>query len=139
MESENEKARIEIVVVEPGKRPYLKTIERTLESMQAVVGGLIEQVCPFEDPVSLICNEEGKLEGLPISRALRDENGRIYDLVAGTFFITYSPPESDTFESLPEELAKKYIGTYALPECVFKSDGHLLVLKYDPKDCTAVY
>ena len=35
---------------------------------------------PYEDPVALVCNEEGKLEGLPLNRALRDEDGDIYSL-----------------------------------------------------------
>ena len=28
-----------------------------------------------------ICNEEGKLEGLPLNRALRDEDGDIYSFL----------------------------------------------------------
>ena len=51
------------------------------------VGGCIEAIYPYEDPVALVCNEEGKLEGLPLNRALRDEDGDIYDVVAGTFMV----------------------------------------------------
>ena len=58
-----------------------------LESLQHEVGGCIEAIYPYEDPVALICNEEGKLEGLPLNRALRDEDGDIYDVVAGTFLV----------------------------------------------------
>ena len=32
-------------------------------------------------------NEEGKLDGLPLNRALRDDNGEIYDVVAGSFLV----------------------------------------------------
>ena len=32
-----------------------------------------------------ICNEDGKLDGLPLNRALRDADGDIYDIVAGIF------------------------------------------------------
>ena len=55
--------------------------------MQHEVGGHIEAIYPYEDPVALVCNEEGKLEGLPLIRALRDEDGDIYDVVAGTFMV----------------------------------------------------
>ena len=30
---------------------------------------------------TLVCNEEGKLEGLPLNRALRDEDGDIYSFL----------------------------------------------------------
>ncbi|GHU77735.1 hypothetical protein AGMMS49992_26530 [Clostridia bacterium] len=42
---------------------------------------------PYDDLLAaLVVNEEGKLEKLPLNRALRDENGEIYDIVFGTFF-----------------------------------------------------
>ena len=51
-----------ILVVEPTKDPYVKEIDGSLTSMQAIVGGFIQAVEPFEDPnVLLLCNEEAKL------------------------------------------------------------------------------
>ena len=56
-----------ILVVEPTKDPYVKEIDGSLTSMQAIVGGFIQAVEPFEDPnVLLLCNEEAKLLGLPV-------------------------------------------------------------------------
>lgn len=78
---------IAVLIVEPGKEPYVKEIDSGLESLQHEVGGYIEAIYPYEDPVALVCNEEGKLEGLPLNRALRDEDGDIYDVVAGTFLV----------------------------------------------------
>ncbi len=69
---------IAVLIVEPGKEPYVKEIDSGLESLQHEVGGYIEAIYPYEDPVALVCNEEGKLEGLPLNRALRDEDGDIY-------------------------------------------------------------
>ena len=66
---------IAVLIVEPGKEPYVKEIDSGLESLQHEVGGCIEAIYPYEDPVALVCNEEGKLEGLPLNRALRDEDG----------------------------------------------------------------
>lgn len=37
--------------------------------------------------MALICNEEGKLMGLPLNRALFDDDGHIYDIVSGNFLI----------------------------------------------------
>ena len=92
-----------ILVVEPLKAPYVKEIRGDLKSMQAIVGGLIEAIYPFDDPeIALICNDEGKLMGLPYNRALRDEDGRIYDVVAGTFFLCRARAGSEDFEGLTE-------------------------------------
>ena len=94
---------MKILVVEPLKVPYEQEIDGSLASMQAVVGGLIEAIYPFEDPeIALICNDEGKILGLPYNRALRDEDGRIYDVVAGTFFLCRARAGSEHFEGLTE-------------------------------------
>lgn len=97
-----------ILLVEPGKAPRPTEIGDSLESMQAVVGGSIQAVYPFEEPVALVCNEEGKCLGLPLNRALRLDTGEIYDVIAGTFFLCAAPPDSDRFTSLTEEQIARY-------------------------------
>ena len=69
---------IAILIVEPEKEPYVKEIASGLESLQHEVSGYIEAIYPYKDPAALVCNEEGKLESLPLNRALRDEDGDIY-------------------------------------------------------------
>lgn len=96
MEKKNE--FIKILVVEPEKTPYVKKIEPSLASYQAEVGGYIQVIYPFDDPVAIICDEEGKLNGLDLNRALRDEHGVIYDIVAGTFLVVGL--SEDDFSSL---------------------------------------
>lgn len=94
---------MKILVVEPLKVPYEKEIDGSLESMQAVVGGLIQAIYPFDDPeLALICNDEGKIMGLPYNRALRDEEGRICDVISGTFFFCRARADSESFEGLTE-------------------------------------
>lgn len=80
------KEKMRILVVEPVKRPYVKEIDHTLEEMQKVVGGSIQALYPFEDRVGLICNDEAKITGgFTPNRALKDENGNVYDIIFGTF------------------------------------------------------
>jgi hypothetical protein len=80
---------MKVLIVEPGKRARIGEIGSDLKSMQDIVGGYIEAVYPFEDPdVVLVCNEEGKLMGMDLNRTLRSEDGKIYDIVAGLFFVT---------------------------------------------------
>ena len=76
-----------VLVVEPERRPEVKEIDDSLKEMQGIVGGYIQSIYPFEEPVALVCNDEGKLMDLPANRGLRDENGQIYDIVFGTFFL----------------------------------------------------
>ena len=57
-----------ILVVEPIRVPYEKEIDSDLKSMQAVVDGYIQAIYPFEDPVAIICNEEGKLRNMEGNR-----------------------------------------------------------------------
>ena len=123
-----------ILVVEPGKQPEEREIDGSLESMQQIVGGLIQAIYPFDDTVALICNDEGKLMQMKPSRAILDEDGRVMDVIAGPFFICYAPIESETFLSLPDDLREEMRKKFDLPEHYYRSDEGLMVLRYDPKD-----
>ena len=104
-----------VLMVEPGKAPYETQIGDDLQSMQALVGGYLEAVYPFEQPVALVCCESGKLDGLPLNRALRDSDGDIYDIVAGNFFIV-----------LPHELAEQFAERFRQPEMFMRVDGKIV-------------
>lgn len=52
--------------------------------------------------------------GLPLNRALRDESGEAYDVVAGTFLVVGLGEED--FASLTPELAQKYEEHFHQPE-----------------------
>ena len=121
---------MQVVIVEPEKKPVVQNIDDTLTSMQQIVGGTIQAVYPFEEPVALICNDEGKLLNLPLNRALRDSNGAIYDIVAGTFFLCAAPADSDHFEGLTDEQAQAYMERFAMPERFIKVNGAIVVLPY---------
>ena len=69
---------MKILLVEPEKAPERMEISGDLESMQQTVGGSIQAIYPFDEPIALICNEEGKLNGLPLNRALQDDDGPVY-------------------------------------------------------------
>lgn len=68
------KKTMSVVLLEPGKVARKAEIDASLEGMQRIVGGYIEQFCPFEECVAFICNEEGKIDGLPLNRAIREED-----------------------------------------------------------------
>jgi len=116
MTMENEK--ITVITVEPGKKPYVTEIPHTLESLQKEVGGDIQAIYPYEDAVSIICAESGKLMGMPFNRALRDEDGQIYDVLVGKFLIVGLG--EDNFISVLEELIPKYKQIFDTPEQLVK-------------------
>lgn len=89
-----------VLIIEPNKTPYESTIGGDLESMQKVVGGLIELV-DLDKSTALVCNEEGKCIGLKGNRRV----GR--DIIAGTFFICGYDNEWE-FCSLTDEQVQKY-------------------------------
>ena len=64
--------------------------------------------------------------GLPLNRALRDEDGQMYDAVAGTFLVVGLDEED--FASLTPELAQKYEQLFHQPEAFLKLGNRLLVL-----------
>ena len=122
-----EKTILKVLIVEPLKAPYVVEIDGSLESMQGIVGGLIQVIYPFDDPVALVCNDEGKLMGLPLNRPLVDSSGSIYDIIAGTFAVIGLDDE-DGFRSLTDDELEKFSKLYAVPEMFIGVDGHIVAV-----------
>ena len=80
---------LEVLLVEPGQYAKMTTIEAGLSSMQNIVGGNIQAAYFFEEPVAIVCNEEGKINGSELNRAVKDENGKMLDVNAKQTF-TYT-------------------------------------------------
>lgn len=124
---------IQVVLVEPGKLARIAEVGTSLDAMQQTVGGDIEACYPFEEQVCIVCNSEGKINGLPLNRAIRDANtGNIADIIAGTFFICDCTGES--FGSLSTEQQKRYLEKYRLPERFFRSRDGIESVPFKPKD-----
>ena len=126
---------IEVLMVEPGQYPRMERIGADLRSLQKAVDGDIQAVYPYDDAVALICGEEAKLEGKPLNRALRDEKGEIYDIVAGKFFICGLGEED--FASLPKELQKKYEDKFRQPEAFLKMGSKIMAIPTEPAKASA--
>jgi hypothetical protein len=107
---------IQVVIVEPFKKPYKKTIPNNLEAMQGIVGGYIENLfigrTDKAAQVGIVLNEEGKLKDLPMNRRLVAGNRSLLDFIVGTFFITAYNLQGDNI-SLTDQEAEKYIKRFA--------------------------
>ena len=124
---------ISVVLCEPGKLAKATTIESSLESYQKTVGGYIEAYYPFEEPVCIVCNEEGKINGLPLNRAVYagPDRGEMLDIIAGTFFICDCSGEN--FGSLSPEQLRRYTELFKCPERFFRMDNEIRAVPYLPE------
>lgn len=111
---------MKVLMVEPHKNAYVADIGNELNAMQKVVGGSIEAAYFFDDPVALVCNEEGKINGLELNRSVRNEDNEIMDIVAGTFFICGL--NEDNFDSLTSEQMEKFKKMFFNPEIFMKTN-----------------
>lgn len=94
--------KIKALVVEPYKEPYEVLLDNSLKSKQKIVGGLIEYCYLLDDDsVALICNDEGKILGLPFNREIG------YDVICGNFIII-GDDGSGMDLSLTDEQITKY-------------------------------
>ena len=123
---EQEQPTMDVLLVKPGMYPQQITMGCELEDLQAAVGGHIEAVYPFTDPVAIVCNDEGKFNGSELNRALRDEDGQIYDIVAGDFLIVGLGDED--FSSLSPELMAKFEQQFHQPEMFVKMGRSIMAL-----------
>ncbi|MBR3355087.1 MAG: DUF3846 domain-containing protein [Oscillospiraceae bacterium] len=125
--------RIQILMIEPGKYPTTMEINDSLESMQSLVGGYIEEYCPFDDDVAIVCNDEGKINGLPLNRAIYDfQTNELLDIIAGNFFLVGTSMDSDSFQSLTQEQQMKYSKMFKYPERFTETYGKISAEKYKP-------
>ena len=118
--------KMSVVIVEPFKKPYAAEIGTEVEDMQRVVDGYNQAIYPFDDEAAIVCNEEGKLRRLPLNRVLRNEDGGICEVIAGTFMIVGEGEEN--FTSLSEEQIQTYIERFKNPEMVGMTNGKLIAV-----------
>lgn len=118
---------ITILRIAPGKSPETVSIPNTLEALQSEVGGTIQAIYPFSEEAAIVCHDEAKLLGLPLNRALSDEDGCIYDIIAGTFLVVGL--SSDNFASLSPELLAKFTKRFARPEAFVRIDERIAVIR----------
>lgn len=90
---------IKVLLIKPNEHPVVTEIGNTLEDLQNCVGGFIQMVM-LSETAAIICNDEGKLNGL-------DANRRFYnDVIVGDFIIVGIDDE-DTV-SLSDEDIEEY-------------------------------
>ena len=102
---DNIEKTIRILKIEPQKLPYEKEINNDLEGIQGEVEGLFECIY-LDDNCILVCNEEGKLNGMELNRRVGN------DIIAGPFFIAGDSCDGE-FISLTDEQIEQYTNEFA--------------------------
>lgn len=90
---------LRVLMVEPHKAPYEAKIRDDLADLQKAVGGYIE-IVSNNDGTLIVCNEEGKLNGMEGNRRIES------DVIAGPFFVVGE--QGEDFRSLTEDEFAKY-------------------------------
>ena len=115
--------KIKVILLKPNKLAEVVEIDGSLGGMQKIVDGLIEPAYYFEDPICVIVNEEGKINGSELNRGVYVEN-KLVDIIAGTAFICGI--NSDSFTDIPEDMVSKYMNIFKYPDAVFNINGKLV-------------
>lgn len=119
-------SKMDVILVKPNMYPQAVEIGCELEDLQETVGGDIEAVYPFEEPVALVMNEEGKMNGSELNRALRDSDGNLYDIIAGDFLVVGLGEED--FCSLSPELMKQFEERFHQPEMFVRMGRSIMAM-----------
>lgn len=127
----SDEKKIKVVLLEPGKLARTTEIGTSLESLQAVVGGLICTSYPFEEQVCIVCNDESKINGMKPSRGVYGEDGTMLDFICGPAFICDCRGES--FDSLSDEQLARYNKQFRYPEMLVRMNGDLKGVPYKPE------
>ena len=121
--------KLRVVLVEPHRLAKITMISSSLESLQKTVGGYIEIVPFFQDGVTIVCNEEGKLNNLPLNRAIEIDD-QIQDIIAGTFFLCDG--SGDTLGSLSPEQCQEYVQKFKYPQKFKETEHGIEAVSYRP-------
>ena len=122
---------MEVLLVKPGQLAEMTVIKAGLSSMQEIVGGDIQAAYFFDEPFAVVCNEEGKMNGSELNRAVKDDNGNIIDIIAGTFFVCGLGDEN--FTSLQPEYKDKFEKMFKNPEAFLKMGKGIMAIPVEPK------
>lgn len=130
---ESKVGKIKIVLCEPGKMARVAEIDNTLADFQKTVKGYIEQVCPYDGDVAIICNEEGKFNGMKFNRAIYSgpQDDKINDFIFGPFFICNR--SGADYSSLNEGQLDRFMKEFKYPERLTRLNGKFRPVQYRPE------
>ena len=107
---------MKFLLVEPGLAPREIELDGSRESIKSIVGEPLEYFFPFDSEAAFICNGNSKIEAMPFNRVLRNEQGGIYDIVAGNLLICGLDIDKGENVDLSPQLVSKYTEMFFVPD-----------------------
>lgn len=121
--------KIRVVLLEPGKLAQVTEVSYKFEDMKKVVEGNID-IIPFDGDSVIVFNRDGKTDGLPLNRSLRNTEGRVTDIIAGKFFVCKG--NGDDLTSLTDVQIEKISEQFKKPEKFYKQGEEIKAVPYTP-------
>lgn len=122
-------SNITVLKVAPGKVPEVVTLRNNLHALQEAVSigagytGLIE-IVELDAHTCILCNEEGKLNGLAPNRRLG------HDVLCGVFYVTGQNQHGELASLKPVAL-QYYMQRFQEPEDLTQADADkALIMKF---------
>ena len=126
-----ESKMIRVVMVRPGEIAEITEIGTGLENLQAAVDGMIEPYYGLDDSdYCIVCNDEGKINGMRPNRAIYGEENEVRDIIFGPFLICGT--RGPELASLSEEQLGRYGRRFECPEHFYRLDGKIAAVPYIP-------
>lgn len=128
MEEQKAIEQMTVLMVEPGYAPYEKTIPKTVDTMQELVGGYITAIYPYPEQVGIVTNDEAILLNMDFNRSVEGGYGGLF----GPFFVCGLT--EDDFCSLPPDQIERFKKKFHKAELLLGVRGNdLITLKVEPK------
>ena len=111
---------------------YVGQIENTLKAHQAYVGGLIQAV-HITPEIIVICNDEGKLQQLPLNRALLRGSSQVIDYFVGNILcVRHNEEDFASIELRDIEVIERCLVPL---KSVYKVGDHIAFVMYPTSFC----
>ena len=121
-----------VIHLQADKLAKVVEVEDDYKAMQKLVGGYMQTISLYDDGVLLVCNDEGKINGSPLNRAIYDETEKeMVEIIAGDCFIC--GVEGENFASLSPEMTVKYMEIFKYPEMFFRAGKEIKAVPYNPE------
>ena len=109
------------MLLQPGKEAEIISIEPSYRKIEELVGGLADLTWPINEKFCIAVNDTGKLDGLPLNRALRNIEGKIIDIYAGNVVILGSHG-GEGFDDLKPDEIEELMERFGKPEYGWEVD-----------------
>ena len=125
-----QKKEMQVLIVRPGEYAKRATIDGTLESMQHLVGGMIEVVYPWEERAVIVCNDEALLLNMKPNRFVAE----IQEPIFGSFFVC-GLGDGDLV-GLTDEQLERFEKKFHYPQLFTMAENCCIVTDCRPEDLT---